>query len=117
MQWVLGAVVLAVVAFVLRRLLRLDSEPRHSAPGLSHIGASREALYDPVARELEAHTHIVGISLNEALEERDCGQDENAWQLVRLSASEWSRLSDVTAGLLDLMVRYLPTVHSVVPVR
>ena len=117
MQWVLGASVLVVFGVVLRRLLRLDSEPRRSSSGLSHLGSSREALYKPVAREIEMHTAIVGISLNEAFEERDYGSAENAWRLVRLSASEWSRLSEVTEALLNLVVRYLPTARINVAVR
>jgi hypothetical protein len=117
MQWVLGGFALIAFGVVLRRLLRLDSGPRRSASGLSRIGASREALYQPVARELETQSAIIGISLNEAFEERDSGHTDIAWRLVRLSVSEWSRLTEVTTTLLNLLAKYMPTVQMAVPVR
>ena len=117
MQWALGALVLIIVGFVLRRLLRLDSEPRRSASGLARLSTNREELYQPVAHEFDTRSTIVAISLNEAFEERDSGHADNAWRLVQLSASEWSRLSEVTEAVLGLVVKYMPAARIVVPVR
>lgn len=117
MQWVVGALVLIVVAVVLRRLLNLDSESRRSPGGLSRIGPVREAVYKPVERELETRAAIVAISLNEAFEERDSGHSDIAWRLVRLSAAEWTRLAEVTNNLLALMAKYMPLARMATPVR
>jgi len=117
MQWVLGALVLVVVGIALRRLLNLDFEPRSSSDVLARIGQLRESVYKPVERELETRSAIVAISLNEAFEERDSGRSDIAWRLVRLSASEWTRLAEVTANLLALMSRYMPLARVAVPVR
>ncbi len=117
MQWVVGALVLVVVAVVLRRALNLDAESRRPPGGLSRIGPVREAVYKPVEHELGTRADLVAISLNEAFEERDSGPSDIAWRLVRLSAEEWTRLAGVTNDLLTLMTKYMPSARMAVPVR
>lgn len=118
MLWILGAVALLVVGVTLRKLLGLDSQSKKAAPvGLARIGSARESLYQPIAREIETQTAILGISLNEAFEERQEGRGENAWHLVGLSASEWSRLAEVSTAILNLVDKYMPAAHVVAPVR
>ena len=114
--WALGAIALVVFGAVLRNLLELDSKPG-SPVGLRRIGSSRESIYEPVALEIETQSAILGISLNEAFEQRAGGNGEMAWHLVQLSAAEWSRLADTATVLLNLVDKYMPAAHVTVPVR
>ena len=77
----------------------------------------RESLYQPVAQELETQCSILGISLNDAFDERDCGRSEIAWRLVQLCAGEWDRIADFLAGLLATVSNHLKDAQVVVPVR
>ena len=118
MEWVLGSAVLVAFGVVLRRLLRMDgSQSRPSRSGRTTLNSSREDVYLPLALELETQAAILGISLNEAFEERDSGHPEIAWRFVRLSASEWGRLAEIVVVMLDLVAEYMPVVHVVVPGR
>ena len=115
--WILGAIALVLFGLILRNLLGLDSKPRVARAGLARMGSTREALYQPIAREIETQTAILGISLNEAFEERQEGRGENAWHLIGLSAAEWSRLAEVSTVVLNLVDKYMPAAHVVAPVR
>src|SRR3990172_1486212 len=95
MGWVLGALALLVFGVVLRSLLRLNLSTLPRPGGLVSLGQEREALYQPVAQEIETQVTILGISLNDAFDERTAGNNEIAWRLVRLSASEWDRLAGI----------------------
>jgi len=78
----------------------------------------REAIYQSAAREIETQGAILGISLNDAIEERDAHHDDVAWRLVRLSICEWERLADITTALLTVMTRHLERLVQVgVPAR
>jgi hypothetical protein len=119
MKWVIVSVVLVAFGSVLRRLMRLDGDPSplfRKFP-FAPLGATREAVYRPVALELETHAAIVGISLNEAFEERDTGNLDLAWHLIRLTASEWARMASILNVLLATMSKYMPTVQITGPAR
>ncbi len=116
MQWVLGGLALLVVAVLLRRVLALDVRLTAS-PGFVPLSPEREALYQPVAQELEAHATILGVSLNDAFEERDAGRMEISWRLVSLAAGEWDRASQALADFLQAMASNLPRLEVAVPLR
>lgn len=117
MKWVIGVMSLVAVGIALRRLLRLDRSPLPHPGAFPPLGEHREAIYRPMALELETQTAILGISLNDAIEERDADNPEIAWRLVRLSVSEWNRVAELVSGLLNTMNRYMPVVRVVVPAR
>lgn len=117
MKWVVGALILLVVAAVMRRILRLGKQAVRRAGGLLPLGADRSAVYQPIAREIETQAAILAISLNDAMEERGSGHDEIAWRLVRLSASEWDRLAEIVVALLNAVAKHLPAARVVVPAR
>jgi hypothetical protein len=120
MKWVIGGAFLVFFGFILRRILRLDGEPNslsRTVSPLAPLGAAREAVYRPVALELDTHAAIMGISLNEAFEERDAGNQLLSWRLIHLTASEWGRMADILAALLTTMTKYMPTVNVASPVR
>lgn len=116
MGWFLGSLVLLAVGATLRHLLRLGRRSART-PGLAPLDPQRQAIYQPVALEVETQAAILGISLNDAFEERDAGHPEIAWRMVRLSVGEWNRLADLIAGLLRAAGRYLGRVQVVVPCR
>ncbi len=103
MGWVLGALALLAVGVVLRSILRLAPSVTPRGTGLEPLGEERESIYKPVAQEIETQVTILGISLNDAFDERASGNTEIAWRLVRLSASEWDRLAEILALLSGAM--------------
>jgi len=116
MEWVFGGLVLVAFGAVLRRVLRMNSDgPKPSGP--VPLGLAREAIYRPIALELETQAAILGISLNDAFEERDSGHSDNAWCLVHLSTSEWGRLAEIVVALLNTVNEYMPLARVAVPVR
>src|SRR5690242_5596695 len=117
MEWVFGVIILVAFGSVLRRLLwQKPQGPRHS-PGLVPLGSSREAIYQPIALELDSQAAILGISLNDAFEERDSGRSDTAWRLISLAASEWSRLAETDGLLLKMVTEYMPLARVAAPFR
>jgi len=108
MHWVVGILILAIVGFLLRRLLVMKLPDQRPPAGLVPLGQERQAVYDSFAPEVEARTAILGISLNDAFEERDAGRQDMAWRMVWLSAAAWDGMAKVLAGLLDALAEHLP---------
>ncbi len=117
MAWVVGALVVLIAGITLRRLLRMDSRAARRLAGLLPLSQDRETLYLPIAREVATQCAILGISLNDAIEERDAGHDENAWRLVRLAASEWDRVDEIVGALMNAVGAHMPRARVVVPLR
>ena len=108
---------MVLLGILLRWILRFGS-PRPPRLSLSaSLDSNRESLYRPVAQEIGAQASILGISLNEALEERSAGQTEIAWRLVQLAVSEWTRLSAILESILDVVARHAGDSHVAVPAR
>jgi hypothetical protein len=105
------------MGLALRRLLRLDEGRTRSAGRLPPLDEDRANIYQPVVQEIETQAAILGISLNDAFEERDAGNPEIAWRLVRLSVSEWDRLTEILTLLLSRMTKHLAAAKIVVPTR
>jgi len=117
MRWVFGAVGLLLFGFVLRRLLHLEGASARVSRGWLYLDAEREAVYQSIALEIETQASILGVSLNDAVEERDLGKQEIAWRLVGLANCEWERLAQLANGLLNALGKYMPAARVVVPVR
>jgi hypothetical protein len=117
MRWLAGLLVLTGVGFLLRRLLWVNPPPQRAPAGLAPLGPERQGVYDGFAREVEARTAMLGISLNDAFEERDAGRHDMAWRMIRLSASEWDGMERIAAGLLDTLAKHLPNAQVVVVPR
>ena len=111
MDWVLAALTLVVVGYVCRRILRLD-EPPSRPRALTTLPTELDSIYRPVYLELETQIVLLGISLNEALGERESGNEENARHLVRLAVCQWDRLADIAGGLLNTIADYFPQARS-----
>lgn len=117
MKYALGFLILVAVGAVLRRLLRLDAQVVPRAKGLLPLNCDREAIYQPVALEVETQAAIIGIALNDAIDERDSEHHEIAWRLVRLCASEWDRLAKIVTVLLNAIAQHMATAQVAVPVH
>ena len=118
MGWVIGAVgFLLVFGSVLRRVLHLEGTSVRVSRGWVYLNAEREAVYQSIALEVETQASILGVSLNDAVEERDLGKQEIAWRLVGLADCEWERLGQLANGLLNALGKYMPAARVVVPVR
>ncbi len=117
MAWALGALVLVIVGAVLSRVLRLGGKVGDLPRGLTPLGEERSAIYQPIALEIETQAAILGISLNDAFEERDANNEEIAWRMVRLSVGEWNRLAEIVTALLKTIAKHLPRARAVVPLR
>jgi hypothetical protein len=115
MHWVAAGAVLVLLGILLRWILKLGASRRPQPRLATPLGCAREDIYRPVAQEIVAQSAILGISLNEALEERAAGQTEMGWRLVRLAVSEWNRLCEVLAAIIDLMARHSGSSHVAVP--
>lgn len=108
---------MVLLGILLRWILRFGS-PRSPQVSLSApLDSHRESIYRPLAQEIGTQSSILGISLNEALEERSAGQTEIAWRLVCLAVSEWTRLSAILESIIDLVARHAGDSHVAVPAR
>lgn len=117
MHWLAGVLVLGGVGFLLRRLLWITSKDQSASTGLVPLGVERQAVYDSVAREIEARTAMLGVSLNDAFEERGVGRHDMAWRMIWLSASEWDGMVKIITGLLDVLAKHLPNAQVVITPR
>jgi hypothetical protein len=117
MNWVVGALLLAVCAVLLRRLLHLDASRDNHKSGLLPLSPQRETIYQSIAQDLETECAILGITLNDAIDERDAGHQDIAWRLVRLCAGEWDRVTEVLGSLLKVVGKHTPGARVVVPLR
>jgi hypothetical protein len=120
MRWVIGALgglFLLLFGSALRRLLHLQGAGVARSCGWVRLTAERESIYQSVALEIETQASILGVSLNDAVEERDLGKQEIAWRLVGLADCEWERLAQIANGLLNALGKYMPAARVVVPVR
>jgi hypothetical protein len=74
-------------------------------------------LYNHLHREIESHSAMVGVSLNEAIEQYRAGRPAHAWSMVRLSVAEWRRLAEILGSAHTVVGRHLSATVVVVPVR
>lgn len=117
MNWALGVLALVSAVAALKLALRAGSPRPLGSRGLVWLTPERQALYQSVAQLVETHGAILGISLNEAIEERDASRDEIAWRMVRLAVGEWARAAELLEMLLATVAKNLGQAQVVVPVR
>jgi len=113
----MGGLILAAVAMLLRRILHLGAKAGSRAGGRGSLREDLQAIYQPLAQEIEAQTTILGITLNEAFGEREATRHEMAWHVVRLARGEWERLTELVVGLQSVLTKFLPASNGIVPAR
>ena len=116
MRWLVGCLILAAIAWLLRRILRMDGN-RHPPRPHGALRRDLQQIYYPIALEIETHTSILGITLNEAFDEREAARHEMAWHVVRLAVGEWDRLTELVEGLHSLLAKFLSSTEGLVVVR
>ena len=109
--------ILVASAIFLRRWLRLKEPSGRGMGTLARLSADRERLYAPFEQEMETQCTILGISLNDAIDELESGHDEIAWRLVGLFASEWGRVAEILGGLHKTLGKHIGEATVAVPVR
>jgi hypothetical protein len=117
MKWLIAGLILGVVAVLLRWILRMDAAGKAGTGGGDSLRGDLRAIFHPLALEIEAHTTILGITLNEGFGEREANRHEMAWHLVRLAVGEWDRLTELLIGLQGVLTKFLPTTNGIFPVR
>jgi hypothetical protein len=81
------------------------------------LQGERQAIYDGFAPEIEARIVMLGISLNDAFEERSADRPDLAWRLIRLSAAEWNSIASICTSLLDTLARHVKDTQVLVTPR
>lgn len=117
MNWWVGAAILVGVARLLRQVLRMNQPSERPNRGLVPLNPERESIYLAASQELETQCTILGISLNDAIDERNSGHPDIAWRLVRLFAGEWERVAEILGGLSAAMGKRMGDARVAVPVR
>jgi hypothetical protein len=117
MVWIFELGILAVVALVLRRALNLGktSAPKQTAPRFRR--PANNPLCSPLVSEIDAHTSILGVALNDAIDELASGNLEIARCMLSVFSSERERLVELVIDLQNLSLKYLPTVQYPVEAR
>jgi hypothetical protein len=116
MIWALQAGVLLVVAVVLRRILHMGREIAPQEKGPRHRKLSHP-VYSSLTSEIEAHTTILGVLLNDAIEEQNSGNTELARRTLHLFDSERQRVVDLVINLQNLALKYLPAALNTIVTR
>ena len=117
MSWALGLLMLAGTGYLLRRVLRMGSRAAGHQAGLPPLHPQLQSVYYPMAREVETCATILGITLNDAFEERSACHHDMAWRMVGLSAREWDHLAEIVKALLNTLGKYAANATVVVPAR
>jgi len=117
MEWVLGGLLLVAVGAVLRRALHMGPSAPQRTTGTASLCPELQAVDNPIAQEIETHSTILGISLNDAFDERDASRLDMAWRMVQLSAGEWARLAEIVKALLNTLTKHLTDCPAIVPER
>src|SRR5215472_13420211 len=106
MVWIIEFGVLAVVAVALRRALHLGkaSAAKQAVPRFRR--PANNPLCTPLVSEIDAHTSILGVALNDAIDELASGNTENASCMLGVFSSERERLVELVIDLQNLSLKY-----------
>lgn len=117
MLWALEVGVLLAVGLVLRRALKLGRRSKLKPVPSEQQSSSVKPQCSPLALDIEAHTTILGVLLNDIIEEQNSGRTGLAQETLSVFNEEWSRLTKLVANLQSLSLRYLPTVQRPIDAR
>ena len=105
------------IAVFFRRMLKPRPKEIRPLRGVVRLSAEREALYRPLAQEVEVRSAILAITANDAFEEYEAGRMDCAWRLMDLVSGELTGLANLNSALNAVVSKYLPAVQFVVPLR
>lgn len=117
MLWILEFGILLALGVALRRILHIGHttvpekvNPRFRRP-------ANNPLCSPLLSEIDAHTTILGVVLNDAINEQARGNAEISHGMLDIFNSERERLVDLVINLQNLSLKYLPAVQYPVEAR
>lgn len=117
MVWILEIAVLLVVAAVLRRTLHMGKDkPLREGPQRFRRPANNP-LCSSLISEIDTHTTILGVILNDAVEELAAGNPDIARRMLSVFDSERERLVELVISLQNLSLKYLPTTQYPIEAR
>lgn len=112
MVWIFEIGVLFVLGVVLRRVLHMGQNSTSSQPAMPRFRRPRNnSVCSPLASEIDAHTTILGVMLNDVVTEQNSGNEEIARTMLGLFDSERERLVELVTSLQNLSLKYLPAVQ------
>ena len=102
---------LLIVAFVLRRALHMGQKAPSQESGSRFRRPRNNPACFPLASEIEAHTSILGVVLNDVIAEQGSGHGEAGLTMLNLFDSERERLVELVVSVQNLSLKYLPSVQ------
>lgn len=117
MVWIFEIAVLLVVAVVLRRILRMGKEKASKGVTPRFRRPANNPLCSSLASEIDTHTTILGVVLNDSIEELGSGNDEISRRMLGVFNSERQRLVDLVINLQNLSLKYLPATQYPIEAR
>ncbi|HET7212010.1 MAG TPA: hypothetical protein VFL79_00350 [Terriglobia bacterium] len=111
MLWIIEISVLLILAVVLRRILHMgrNTVPEKVSPRFRR--PANNPLCSPLLSEVDAHSAILGVVLNDAINELASGNPEIARSMLGLFNSERERLVELAINMQNIALKYLPTVQ------
>lgn len=117
MVWIFEIGVLLVVAVVLRRILHMGHDPAFEERTPRFRRPRNSPLCAPLASEIEGHATILGVLLNDVIEEQEAGNTEVARRMLDVFDSERERLVEFVVSLQNLALNYLPAIQYPIDTR
>ena len=117
MIWIFEIGVLLTVAAVLRHILHIGREPIRQERPPRFRRPRNSPLCSPLASEIEGHTTILGVLLNDVIEEQNSGNAAVARRMLDLFNSERERLVEFVINLQNLSLKYIPAIQYPIDVR
>ena len=117
MLWILELGILLVLAVVLRRTLHMGQNAVHEKANPRFRRPANNPLCSSLLSEIDAHSAILGVVLNDAINELATGSPEIARSMLGIFNSERERLVELIINLQNLSLKYLPTVQYPLDIR
>lgn len=95
--------------------MRKDAVPQSASPRFRR--PANNPLCSPLLSEIDAHTAILGVVLNDAINELAGGNTEISRSMLGIFNTERARLVDLVINLQNLSLKYLPSVQYPVEAR
>lgn len=116
MDWVLAASALLLVAYVCRRILRLDQPPARAWRPAA-LPLNRFQIYRTAAQEVETQTGMLSVTVNEALGDYGAGNGATAVAHMMLAIEQWNLLAQLVGNVLKTVTENMPQVGTMASYR
>jgi hypothetical protein len=117
MLWILEFGILLALGVTLRRILHMGRKTVAEKVNPRFRRPANNPLCSPLLSEIDAHTAILGVVLNDAINELTKGNAEISCSMLGIFNSERERLVDLVINLQNLSLKYLPAVQYPVEAR